>query len=66
MYLCVWVARGSDEKELLTAGVTVVKKADAEEEEDKDDKNIFSSLSVFCACGQPCGLLCPKLWKRDG
>lgn len=26
LYLCVWVARGSDEKEPLTAGVAVVKK----------------------------------------
>ena len=62
------MATGSDEKELLTAGVTAVKKKGVSQE--KEDKgNIKKSLllwQLFLFTDQPCRPLCPKLWKGDG
>lgn len=44
--LCVCAVRGGDEKEPFSAGVTLVRKAAAQEEGDKDDKKGGKKLFV--------------------
>lgn len=44
--LCVCAVRGGDEKEPFSVGVTLVRKAAAQEEGDEDDKKGF--LCRFC------------------
>lgn len=69
--LCVCAVRGGDEKEPFSAGVTLVRKAAAQEEGDKDDKKggkkafcaVFISLFLFT--DQPWMPLCPKWWKGE-
>lgn len=49
--LCVCAVRGGDEKEPFSAGVTLVRKAAAQEEGDKDDKK--GGKSFLCSFCQP-------------